>query len=162
MSQCSRKGIVSKSEPEILTEENIVMDEALVHNIVMDEEVVHNIVMDEEMVHNIVMDANIDPKVEMDLSVFKNGGWKIRQLSNRKLLEEYIEEASTATLLIRILSRDSSFVMHKANRDQGAIATILQRCKGSRHPRCEGNHHFQGTEANATYKGGEGGRRGAG
>ena len=50
----------------------------------------------------------------MGLSMFETGGWKIRQLSNRKLLGEFIEEASTATLRIRILSTDSSIVMHCA------------------------------------------------
>ena len=36
-------------------------------------------------------------------------------LSNRKLLEEFIEEAATVALLIGILSRDSSLVMHCVN-----------------------------------------------
>ena len=57
---------ILKSDPKILTEvkswrtwkrnQNIVMDEELVHNIVMDEEFVKNIVMDEEQVRNIVLD----------------------------------------------------------------------------------------------------------
>ena len=56
------------------------------------------------------MDAKIHPKVEMDLSMFEIGGWKIVQLSNRKLLEEYIEEA--VQQLIGIPTRDSFPAMH--------------------------------------------------
>ena len=82
--------------------QNIVMDEELVQNIVMDEELVQNIVIDEELgqngvmdgkfVKNFVMGAKIDPKVVMDLSIFKIGGWSSLQPSNRKLLEELIDE----------------------------------------------------------------------
>ena len=69
--------------------QKIVMDEELVQNIVMDEELVQNIVMDEELVHDVVMDELCDG----DLSMFKIGGWKIMQLSNRKLLERFLDEA---------------------------------------------------------------------
>ena len=88
--------------------QNIVVNEALVQNIVMNEELVQRLVMDEEMIQNVamgekfvknfVMGAKFDPKVEMILSMFKTDGWKILQLSNRKLLEE-------------LRSRDSSLVM---------------------------------------------------
>ena len=54
---------------------------------------------------NFVMDAEIDPKVVMDLSIFKIGGWNISQPSNRKLLEEFIDE-NEPWLLIGIPSRD--------------------------------------------------------
>ena len=47
----------------------------------------------------------------MHLSMFDIGGWKILQLSNRKLVEEFIEEATTVALLFGILSKDSSLVM---------------------------------------------------
>ena len=43
--------------------------------------------------------------------MFEIGVWKILQLSNGKLLEEFIEEAATVALLIGFLSRDSSLVM---------------------------------------------------
>ena len=46
------------------------------------------------------MGAKIDPKVEMGLSMFEVGGWKILQLSNRKLFEEFIEETVSVELLI--------------------------------------------------------------
>ena len=72
---------------------------------------VQNVAMGEHFVKNFVMDAEIDPKVEMDLSIFKIGGWKILQLSDRKLVEEFIEEATTVALLIGIPSRGSSLVM---------------------------------------------------
>ena len=36
--------------------------------------------------------------------MFKIGGWKILQLSNRKPLEEFFEEAATVALLIGILT----------------------------------------------------------
>ena len=55
---------------------------------------------------NFVMDAKIDPKVVLDLSMSKIGGWNILQPSNRKLLEEYIDEKEP-WLLIRITSKDS-------------------------------------------------------
>ena len=58
------------------------------------------------------MGAEIDPKVEMDLSTFEIGGWNTLQLSNRKLLEEFVEEAATVALHIGIRSRDPSLVMH--------------------------------------------------
>ena len=43
----------------------------------------------------------------MDLSMFKTSGWNLLQHSNRKLLEESIEENEVQLLLIRIPSRDS-------------------------------------------------------
>ena len=46
--------------------------------------------------------------------MFETGGWKILQLSNRKLLQEFIEDAVTVELLIGTLSRDSVLVMHYA------------------------------------------------
>ena len=58
--------------------------------IVMDEELVQNGVMDAKFMKNFVMDAKIDPKVVMDLSTLKIGGWKVMQLSSRKLLEELL------------------------------------------------------------------------
>ena len=58
----------------------------------MDEELVQNVLMDRQFVKNFVMGANIDPQVVMDLFTFKIGGWNILQSSNRKLLEEGIEE----------------------------------------------------------------------
>ena len=64
--------------------------------------------MDEELVQNFVMGAKIDPKVEMDPSTLKN----ILQLSNRKLLEESIEEDELQLLHIGILSEDSYLVTH--------------------------------------------------
>ena len=88
------------------------MDEQLVQNIVLDEELVQNVAMGEHFVKNFVMGDKIDPKFEMDLSIFKVGGWKILQLSNRKLLEESIEEDELQLLLISILNRDSFLVMH--------------------------------------------------
>ena len=90
------------------------MDEELVQNIVMDEELVRNVVMDEKFVRNFVTGAKIDPKVGMGQSMFEIGGWKMMQLSNRKLFEEFIEEAATAELLIGPLSRDSVSAMHYA------------------------------------------------
>ena len=56
------------------------------------------------------MGAKIDPKVEMDPSMFDIGGWKMLQLSDRKLLEEIIEEA--VALCVGILSRDSYLLLH--------------------------------------------------
>ena len=85
---------------------NIVMDEALVRNTVMNEELIQNGVMDEKIVKNFVMDANIDPKVVMDLSIIKIDGWNILQPSNRKLLEDFIDEKEP-WLLIGIPCRDS-------------------------------------------------------
>ena len=70
---------------------------------------VQNGVMDEKFVKNSVMDAEIDPKVAMDLSIFNIGGWTILQPSNRKLLEECINEKESC-LLIRIPSKDSFHV----------------------------------------------------
>ena len=59
------------------------------------------------------MDTQIDPMVGMDLPFFKIGGWKILQLSNRKVVEEFIEETATVALLVgNLLSRDSSLVIH--------------------------------------------------
>ena len=88
----------------------------------MDEESVPNIVMDEKFVKNFVMNAKIDPKVEMDLPVFQISGWNILQPSNRKLLEESIEE-DEPWLLIGIPSRDPFLVTqylerHSAVSDQ--------------------------------------------
>ena len=65
------------------------------------------IVMDEKFVKNFVMGAKIDLKVVMDLSFFKIGGWNILQPSNRKLLEEFINE-NEPWLLIRIPSSVSA------------------------------------------------------
>ena len=53
---------------------------------------------------NFVIDAKIDPKVVMDLSIFKVAGWKILQLSNGKLLEEFID-VNEPWLLVGIPSR---------------------------------------------------------
>ena len=78
----------------------------------MDGEVVENVAMDEKIVKNFAMGAKIDPMVEMDLSIFKIGGWNILQPSNRKLLEESIEEDELQLLLIGIQSRDSFLVIH--------------------------------------------------
>ena len=58
----------------------------------MVDEWVQNGVMDGKFVKNFVIDAKIDPKVVMDLSIFEISGWNILQPSNRKLLEEYIDE----------------------------------------------------------------------
>ena len=58
----------------------------------MDEELVQNVAIGEKIVKNFAMGAKIDPKVEMGLSIFKIGGWKILQLSNRKLLEDFIRK----------------------------------------------------------------------
>ena len=58
------------------------------------------------------MDADIDPKVEMGLSMFEIGGKKTLQLSNRKLLKEFIEE--TVLQLTGIPSRYSFSAMHYA------------------------------------------------
>ena len=95
---------ICKLHPKILTKEtswrtwksdqNIVMDEELVHNIVMDEELVQNVAMGGKFVKNFAMGAKIDSKVSMDKSISKINGWKSLQLSNRKLLEESIEEAA--------------------------------------------------------------------
>ena len=60
------------------------------------------------------MDAKIDPKVVMDLPMFEIGAWKFLQLSNRKLLAEFIEETVAVELLIGTVSRDSVLVMHNA------------------------------------------------
>ena len=48
--------------------------------------------MDRKFVKTFVMGAKIDPKVVMDLSIFKIGGCNSLQPSNRKLLEEFINE----------------------------------------------------------------------
>ena len=61
------------------------------------------------------MDAKIDPKVVMDLSIFKIGGWNILQPSDRKLLEEFIDE-NEPWLLNGIPSRDSSFMIQYLER----------------------------------------------
>ena len=54
---------------------------------------------------NFVTNAKIDPKVVMDLSIFQIGGWNSVQPSDRKLLEEFIDE-NEPWLLIGIPSRD--------------------------------------------------------
>ena len=77
--------------------------------IVMNEELVQNGVMDEKFVENFVMNAKFDPKVVMDLSIYKIGGWNSLQPSNRKLLEEFIDE-NEPWLLIGIPSRDPFLV----------------------------------------------------
>ena len=87
------------------------MDEELVQSDVLDENLVQNGVMDGKFVKNFVMDAKIDPKVEMGPPMFQICGWKIVQLCNRKLVEEFIVEAATVALFFGILSRDSSLVM---------------------------------------------------
>ena len=74
--------------------------------IVMGEELVHNGVMVEKFVKNFVMCARIGPKVEYGQIVFKIVGSNIRQLSNRKLSEGFMNE-SEPRLSIRIPSRDS-------------------------------------------------------
>ena len=68
-----------------------------------------DIVMDQELVQNGVMDGKIDPKVVMDLLIFTIGGWYILQSSNRKLLEESMDE-NEPWLLIRSPSEDSFFM----------------------------------------------------
>ena len=72
-------------------------------------------VRDEELVQNGVMDAKNDPKVVMDLFIFKIGGWNILQHSNRKLLEEFINE-NELWLLIRVPSRDSFLMIQYLER----------------------------------------------
>ena len=67
---------------------------------------VQNIVTDEELVQNGVMDKKSWRM--MGLSIFSNGGWNILQPSNRKLLEDFIDE-NEPWLLIGIRSRDSFF-----------------------------------------------------
>ena len=74
----------------------------------MDEELIPNGVMDEKFVKNFVMDAKIDPKVVMDLSIFKIGEWNMLQPSNRKSLEEFIDE-NEPWLTIGIPSKDLFF-----------------------------------------------------
>ena len=109
--------------------------EELVQNIEMDELYQH-VSMGEKIVKNFLMGAEIDPKVEMDLSMFEIGGWKILQLSDRKLLEEFTEEAATVALLIGTLSRDSSLVMHYVKElmfPRGRHLTMVQ---------CYRRHHF--------------------
>ena len=74
------------------------------------------------MIQNFVMDAKIDPKVVMDLSMFKIGGWNILQPSNRKLLEEFVDE-NEPWLLIRTPGRESFLMIqyldgHSASSDQ--------------------------------------------
>ena len=83
--------------------------------IVMDEELVQNIVMDGKFVKNFVVDAKFDPKVVMDLSIFKIGGWNIVQPSNRKLLEEFIDE-NELWLFIRNPSKDSFLMIQYVER----------------------------------------------
>ena len=96
--------------------QNVVMDEELVQNIVMDGEPVQNVVMDEELFQNVVMDAKIDPEVVVNLSIFNIGAWIILQPSNRKLLEECIEENEPWLLSIRIPSRHSFFMIRYLER----------------------------------------------
>ena len=84
-------------------------------NIVMDEELVQNVAMGEIIVKNFVMGAKIDPKVEMDLSTLKIGGWSSLQPSNRKLLEELIDE-NEPWLLIGIPSRDAFLMTQYSER----------------------------------------------
>ena len=93
------RGKIWKSDHEI------VMDDQNNQKIVMDEELVQNDVMDEQFVKHFVMDAKIDPKVVMDLSIFKIGGWNTLHYSNRKSLDECIDE-NEPWLLIGILSKD--------------------------------------------------------
>ena len=94
----------ASSEPKC--NQKIVMNEQLVQDDVMVEEYFQNCVMDENFVKNFVMDAKIDRKVVMDLSFFINGRWNSLQPSNRKLLEEFIDEIES-WVLIGIPSRDS-------------------------------------------------------
>ena len=75
---------IFQSDPKILTEQKSWRTWKSNQNIVMDEELVQNVVMDGQFVKNFVMCAKIDPEVEMSLSIFKIGGRKIMQLSNRK------------------------------------------------------------------------------
>ena len=77
------------------------------------------------------MDAKMDPKVVMDLPVFKICGWNILQPSNRKLLEESIEE-DELQLLIGSLSKCPFLVMHyvqelKLSRE--GLHEMMQCCK---------------------------------
>ena len=110
------------------------MNEELVQNIVMDEELIQNVAMGEKFVKNFVMDPKIDPNVEMDLSMFVFGGWKIMHFRNRKLVEEFIEEAATVALLIGSLSGDSSLVMRCAG---------TSTCEGLREMvQCYRRQHF--------------------
>ena len=90
--------------------------------VVTNEELVRNVVMDGKFVKNFVMDAKIDSKVVMDLSMYKVGGWNFLQPSNRKLLEEFIDE-NEPWLLIGIPSRDTFLVTqylgrHSVSSDQ--------------------------------------------
>ena len=103
---------IFKRNPKFLTKEKSWRTWKGHQNVAMDEELVHKVAMGEKFVQNFVMDAQIDPMVGMDLPIFKIGGWKILQLSNRKLVGEFVEEAATVALLIGFLSGDSSLVIH--------------------------------------------------
>ena len=90
--------------------------------VVMNEDLVQNSAMNDKFVKNFVMNAIIGPKVVMDLSIFKIGGWNSLQTSNRKLLEEFINE-NEPWLLIEIPSRDPFLVTqylerHSVSSDQ--------------------------------------------
>ena len=90
----------------------------MVQNTEMDEELVQNGVMDEKFVKNFVMDAKIDPKVVVGLvglSVFKIDGRNSLQPSDRKLLEEFIDE-NELCLLIGIPNRDSFLTIQYSER----------------------------------------------
>ena len=124
-----------KSNQKIVMKEewvqNIVMDEESVQKIVMDEEFVQNGVMHDKFVKNFVLDAKIDPKVVMDLSIFKIGGWNSSQLSNRRLLEEFVDE-NEPLLLIGTPSRDPFLVTqylerHSVSSDQHMMKLMSLR-----------------------------------
>ena len=95
----------AKLNPTILMEEKSWSAWKSNPNIVMDEELVQNVAWGEKFVKNFVMDAKIDPKVVMDLFMLKIGGRNILQPSNRKLLEESIDEDEPWLLLIGSLSK---------------------------------------------------------
>ena len=104
------------------SDQKVVMDDKINQKIAMDEELVQNDVMDEKIVKNFVMNAKIDPKVVMDQSIFKIGGWTSVQPSDRKFLEEFIDE-NEPWLLIGIPSRDPFLVTqylerHSVSSDQ--------------------------------------------
>ena len=122
------------------------MDEELVQNIVMDEEVVQNIVMNKTFVKSIVMNAKMDPKVVMDLSIFKIGGWNILQPSNRKLLEEFVDE-NEPWLLIRTQRKDSFLLIrhlerHLASSDQHVKELMPLREGLHERMQCDMRQHF--------------------
>ena len=103
-----------KSNPKILMDETswktwksnqkIVTDEDLVQKVEMDEELVQKVVMDEELVRNVVMDGKLIRRLCWICPCFKIRGWNFLQTSNRKMLEEVIEENDSQLLSIKIPS----------------------------------------------------------